>query len=70
MTSKLEDIHSKSPFKKTRKCEGLVDYKIIRKIHRKIQANSSTIKSELVGGQHDLLGLVIQPATYQTVTGK
>ena len=70
MKSKPEDIHSKSPFKKITKCEGVIDYKIIRKIHRKIQANASTIQSELGGGQHDLLVLAMQPATYQTVIGK
>ena len=49
---------------------GVVDYKIIRKIHRKIQANASTIQSELGGGQNGLLGLEMQPATYQTIIGQ
>ena len=70
MTSKPEDIFSKYPLKKITKCEGVVDYKIIREIHRKIQANASTIQSELGGGQHGLLGLEMQPATYGTVIGK
>ena len=52
------------------KCEGVIDYKIIRKIHRKIQANTSTIQSELGGGQHGLLGMAMQPATYCTVIGQ
>ena len=70
MTSKPEDINSKSPFKKITKCEGVINYKIIREIHRKIQANVSTIHSELGGGQHGLLGLEMQPATDRTVIGK
>ena len=70
MTSKPEDICSKSPFKKITKCEGVIDYKTIRKILGKIQANVSTIQSELGGGQHDLLSLEMQPITYQTVIGK
>ena len=70
MTYKPDDIHSKSPFKKITKCEGVIDYKIIRRIHRKIQANASTIQSELGGGQHGLLGLAMQPSTYRTVIGK
>ena len=70
MTSKPEDICSKFPFKKITKCEGVIDYKIIRKIHRKIQSNASTIQSELGGGQHGLLGLEMQPATYKNVIGK
>ena len=70
MTSKPEDIRSKYPFKKIPKCEGVIDYKIIREIHRKIQANASTIQSELGVGQHGLFGLAMQPANYQTVIGK
>ena len=67
MDSKPEDIHSKSPFKKITKCEGAINYKIIRKIHCKIQANASTIQSELGGGQHGLLRMAMQPAKYRTV---
>ena len=70
MTSKPEDICSKFPFKKITKCEEVIDYKIIREIHRKIQENASTIQSELGGGQHGLLGLEMQPATYRTVIGQ
>ena len=70
MTSKPEDIRSKAPLKKITKCEGVINYKIIRKIYRKIQANASTIQSELGGGQHGLLGMEMQPATYKNVIGK
>ena len=70
MTSKTEDICSKFSFKKITKCEGVINYKTIREIHRKIQANVSTIHSELGGGQHGLLGLAMQPATYQTAIGQ
>ena len=70
MTSKPEDNHSKSPFKKITKYKGVIDYKIIHEIHRKIQENSSTIHSELGGGQHGLLGMAMQPATYRTVIGQ
>ena len=62
MTSKTEYIRSKPPFKKITTFEGVIDYKIIRGIHRKIQANASTVQLELGGGQHGLLGLEIQPA--------
>ena len=70
MTSKPEDIRSKSPFKKITKCEGVIDYKIIHGIHRKIQANASTIQSKLGGGKHGLLGMEMQPATYRTLIGQ
>ena len=68
ITSKPEYIRRKSPFNKITKCEGVIDHKIIRKIHRNIQANAPTVHSELGGEQHGLLGLAMQPATYRTVT--
>ena len=70
MTSKPEDIRRKPPFKKITKYEGVIEYKIIREIHRKIQANASNIQLELGGGQHGLIGLAMQPATYRTVIGQ
>ena len=68
MTSKPEYIFSKFLFKKITKYEGIIDYKIIREIDRKLQANASSIQSELGEGQHGILGMTMQPATYQTVT--
>ena len=65
--SKYEDIYSKSTINKITKYEGFIDYKIIHKIHCKIQANTSTIQSELGGGNHGLIRMKMQPATYQTV---
>ena len=59
MTSKTEDIRKKSHLKKITKCEGVIDYKIIREIHRTIKASASTIQSELVGGHHGLLRLAM-----------
>ena len=70
MTSKTEYIRSKFSFKKITKCEGVIDYKIIREIHCKIQANASIIKSEFGGGQHGLLNLAMQPSKYCTVIGQ
>ena len=70
MTPKPEDICSRSPFKKITKCEETIDYKIIREIHLKTQANVSTIQSELGGGQHGILRMEMQPSTYCTVIGK
>ena len=70
MTSKPEDICSKFSFEKITKCVGAIYYKINCKIHRKIQANASTIQSELGGGKHGLLRLAMQPATYHIVIGQ
>ena len=70
MTSKPEYIRSKLPFKKITKCEGFIDYNIIREIDRKIQANAPTLQSELGGVHPGILGLEMQPATYRTVIGQ
>ena len=52
------------------KIRGVINNKMIRKIYRKIQANVSTNQSDLVGVQHDLLRMAIQPATYCTIIGQ
>ena len=70
MTSKPEDIRSKPPFNKITKYEGVIEYKIICKIHRKIQANTSTIQQELGGGQNGLLGLAMKPDTHRNLIGQ
>ena len=46
MNYESKDTHSKFPFKKITKFEGVIDYNIIRKIYNKIQANLSTIQSK------------------------
>ena len=53
-TSKTENIHSNFSFNKITNFEGVVNYKIIRKIQRKIKANMSSIQSELGGGYNVL----------------
>ena len=47
----------------------VINYKIIHKILRNIQANASTIQSKLGGGHHGLLWLEKKQDTYRTVTG-
>ena len=64
MNSKPKDISSKFPFNKITNFKGVINYKIIRKIQRKIQANAPTIQSEIGGGQNGLLSLEIQKSTY------
>ena len=53
MTSKPDDICNKFPFMKIKKCEGVADDKLIRKI----EENTSAILSELGRGKYGLLGL-------------
>ena len=70
MTSKPEDIRSKYPLKKIKKCEGVVDHNIICIIYLNIQANMSTIQSELGRGQHGILGLEMQQSHTKQSPGK
>ena len=49
--------------------EGELDFKSIKEIEKIIVTNASSIESELGGGQHGLLGLVVSTAQYNTITG-
>jgi hypothetical protein len=67
MTS-VKSIREGFPFITIAKQPGLPTYKIIAEVHLKLKANASSIVSELGGGAHGLLGLVLPPATYATLT--
>ena len=49
--------------------EGEPTYKSIKEVEKIIITNASSIESELGGGNHGLLGLVIPAARYNTITG-
>ena len=49
--------------------EGELTYKSIKEVEKIIITNASSIESELGGGNHGLLGLVIPAARYNTITG-
>jgi hypothetical protein len=68
MMTSVESIREGFPFTTIAKQPGLPTYKTIAKVHLKIKANASSIVSELGGGAHGLLGLVLPPATYATLT--
>jgi hypothetical protein len=42
--------------------------KPIAKVHLKLKANAASVVSKLGGGAHGLLGLILPPATYATLT--
>lgn len=48
---------------------GEPTYKTIRTVHRLLKANAASIPSDLGGGAHGLLGLLLTDAVYQTITG-
>ena len=47
---------------------GLLTYSVINDAHQMFKSNATFIQSKLGGGDHGLLGLVLQAATYQTLT--
>jgi hypothetical protein len=67
MTS-VESIREGFPFITIAKQPGLPTYETIAEVHLKLKANAASVVSELGGGAHGLLGLVLPPATYATLT--
>ena len=51
------------------KVSGEPTYKTIKDVEKKIITNAASIPSELGGGGHGFLGLVLNPHKYITVTG-
>ena len=51
------------------KIEGEPDFASIKNIEKLIITNASSCESELGGGQHGMLGLVISPIRYHMITG-
>ena len=49
--------------------EGELTFKTIKEVEKCIITNASSIESELKGGQHRLLDLIISPIRYNTITG-
>ena len=43
---------------------GEPDYEAIKSVHDQLKANAASIPSELGGGKHGLLGLIMSDATY------
>ena len=46
---------------------GMPTYESILEVHAKLKSNAASHHSELGGGSHGLLGLILSPATYQTI---
>lgn len=65
----VESIIESFPTSSIPSVEGEPTYKSIKEVEKCIITNASSIESELGGGQHGLLGLVISPERYLTITG-
>jgi hypothetical protein len=68
MMTSVESIREGFTFITIAKQPGLPTYEAIVEVHLKLKANAASVVSELGGGAHGLLGLVLPPATYVTLT--
>ena len=67
MTS-VKSICKGFPFPIIAKQPGLPTYKTLAEVHLKLKANAASIPSEIGGGAHGLLGLILPPAPYTLLT--
>jgi len=65
----VESIIESFPVSTIQCIEGESGFTSIKEIEKIIVTNASSIESELGGGQHGLLGLVVSTARYNTITG-
>jgi len=65
----VEDIIASFPHPNVPKIDGEPTYKTIKEIEKILIINASSFQSELGGGAHGYLGLVVKSARYQTITG-
>ena len=65
----VESVIESFPDSIITRVEGEPTFKTIKEVEKCIITNASSIESKLGGGQHGLLGLVISPTRYNTITG-
>jgi hypothetical protein len=64
----IESVCESFLFLTIAKQPGLLTYETIAEVHLKLKANAASIVSELGGGAHGLLDLILPTATYTTLT--
>ena len=69
MSDNVDTIIEGFPYSSIEKISGEPSYHNIKEVERKLIKNASSFPSELGGGQHGYLGLVLTPEKYQLVTG-
>ena len=70
MTESADSIIEGFPHSSIEKIKGEPTYYSIKEVERKLIKNASSFPSELGGGNHGYLGLVLKPTKYQLVTGE
>ena len=54
-----ENLNDSFPHPTMPKHNGMPTYETIQSVHQKLKANAASIQSELGGGAHGLLGLIL-----------
>ena len=68
MASTVEKIVDNFPYTTLTPIAGLPDYESLAELHTQSNSNSSSIQSNLGGGNHGLLAITLEPAVLNTLT--
>ena len=68
MTSTVEKIVDKFPYPTLTPIAGVPDYEALAELHTQSNSNSSSIQSNLGGGNHGLLAITLEPAVLNTLS--
>ena len=68
MASTVEKIVENFPYPTLTPIAGLPDYESLAELHTQSNSNSSSIQSNLGGGNHGLLAITLEPAVLNTLT--
>ena len=69
MSDNIESILDQFPHSTIEKFTGEPKYYSIKEVEKKLIRNTSSIPSELGGGNHGYFGLISSAEKYQTITG-
>ena len=64
MTESVDSFIEGFPYSNIEKIKGELSYHSIKEVEQKLIKNASSFPSELGGGNHGYLGLVLKPAKY------
>ena len=70
MSESVDSVIEGFPCSTVEKHVGEPNYQVTKEIERKLIKNASSYPSELGGGNHGYLGLILQPQNYDLVTGQ
>ena len=70
MSSHTEHITGELPYPSVTKIEGRPSYVTLKELKRQLKANAAAVPTDLGGGQHGFLGLLLLDLEYQTLAGE